>query len=166
VLHPVCANYYPAVTISPPTTQPTLPLPLFFYCVVQSPELWNPVLVSFYPTAAAASIAINVVTLQSAFQQAGAESFSAGLQGIWGFSTPKTPASWGYTFAIGLYIATGGCLQQDACACVPHDLEWLAFQGYFSLHANPLSEGLTIAAVRCALNLPCRSQHNSVTSCH
>lgn len=78
--------------------------------VVQSPELWNPVLVSFYPTAAAASIAINVLTLQTAFQQAGAESFAAGVQGIWGFSTPKTPASWGYTVAIVLYIATGGYL--------------------------------------------------------
>jgi hypothetical protein len=74
---------------------------------VQSPELWNPVLISFYPTAAAASIAINAATLQTAFQQAGAESFAAGLQGIWGFGTPKTPASWGYSVAILLYLATG-----------------------------------------------------------
>ncbi len=75
---------------------------------MQSPELWNPVLISFYPTAAAASIAINTATLQTAFQQAGAESFTSGLQGIWGFGMPKTPASWGYSVAILLYLATGG----------------------------------------------------------
>lgn len=66
-------------------------------------------LASFYPTAAAASIAINVATLQTAFKQAGAESFASGLQGIWGYSLPKNPASWGYSVAILLYVATGGC---------------------------------------------------------
>lgn len=79
----------------------------FCCCCLQSPEVWNPVLVSFYPTSAAASIAINVATLQTAFKQAGADSFGSGLQGMWGFGTPKTPASWGYTLSIVLYIATG-----------------------------------------------------------
>lgn len=74
---------------------------------LQSPELWSPVLVSFYPTAAAASIAINVAVLQAAFKQAGAETFTSGLQSMWGFSTPKNAASWGYSVAILLYIATG-----------------------------------------------------------
>jgi hypothetical protein len=80
---------------------------------VQSPELWNPVLISFYPTAAAASIAINAATLQTAFQQAGAEPFAAALQGIWGFGMPKTPASWGYSVAILLYLATGTFLANE-----------------------------------------------------
>lgn len=86
--------------------------------LVQSPELWNPVLISFYPTAAAASIAINAATLQTAFQQAGAESLAAGLQGIWGFGTPKTPASWGYSVAILLYLATGEFLANEHVATV------------------------------------------------
>lgn len=74
--------------------------------LLQSPELWNPVLAAFYPTAAAASVAVASLTLQSAFQQAGAASVSEGLQGIWGFSSPKTAASWGYSVAIVLYVAT------------------------------------------------------------
>lgn len=82
---------------------------------MQSPELWNPALASFYPTAAAMSIAINMATLQSAFKQAGVQSFAHGLQALLDFSTPKTPASWGYTVTIFLYIATGKqCSLRDA----------------------------------------------------
>lgn len=87
---------------------PVLTDPVSWPHSLQSPELWNPVLVSFYPTAAAASIAINVATLNTAFKEAGAESFASGLQGMWGFGAPKTPAAWGYTVAILLYLATGG----------------------------------------------------------
>lgn len=64
-------------------------------------------LLSFYPTAAAASIAINLATLSTAFKLAKAESFASGLGSMWGFDTPKTAAAWGYSVAILLYVATG-----------------------------------------------------------
>jgi hypothetical protein len=78
---------------------------------VQSPGLWNPVLFSFYPTAAAASIAINAATLRSGFAQSGAASVSDGLASLAGFSLPKTPAGWTYGVFILLYVATGECGQ-------------------------------------------------------
>jgi hypothetical protein len=75
---------------------------------MQSPDLWNPVLVSFYPTAAAASIFINVATLRSACRQSGISSvqglLSAASSGI---NLPQSPAAWVYSVFMLLYAATG-----------------------------------------------------------
>jgi hypothetical protein len=80
---------------------------VMFFPAVQSPGLWNPVLFSFYPTAAAASVAINVATLRSGFAQSGTASVQEGLASLAKFSAPKTPAGWTYSLFILLYIATG-----------------------------------------------------------
>jgi hypothetical protein len=64
-------------------------------------------LFSFYPTAAAASIAINAATLRTGFAQSGAASVTEGLSSLAGFSVPKTPAGWTYSVFILLYAATG-----------------------------------------------------------
>ncbi|WIA31838.1 hypothetical protein OEZ86_002705 [Tetradesmus obliquus] len=79
---------------------------LYLAAFALSPGLWSPVLFSFYPTAAAASIVINAATLCSGFAQSGAASIRAGLASVAGFSEPKTPAGWTYSVFILLYAAT------------------------------------------------------------
>jgi hypothetical protein len=93
----------------------TAAMSLCCHCV-QSPGLWNPVLFSFYPTAAAASVAINVATLRSGFAQSGAASVKDGLASLAGFSVPKTPAGWTYSVFILLYAATGAYMQTGCTA--------------------------------------------------
>jgi hypothetical protein len=89
-----------------------------FFVAVQSPGLWNPVLFSFYPTAAAASVAINVATLRSGFAQSGAASVQEGLASLARLTVPKTPAGWTYSLFILLYIATGEIFLPRMC-CAP-----------------------------------------------
>ncbi|KAF6265767.1 hypothetical protein COO60DRAFT_1633231 [Scenedesmus sp. NREL 46B-D3] len=60
----------------------------------------------FYPTAAAASIAINITALRSGLAQSGAANATDGLVSLARLSEPKTPAGWTYSVFILLYVAT------------------------------------------------------------
>lgn len=91
----------------------------------QSPEVWNPVLLATYPTAALASIAVSAATLKLGFQQAGV----AGPAAAWsaligsGLAKPKSAAGWVYSVFLLLYAATGEAGQArwlHVCAATAH----------------------------------------------
>eukprot|EP00879_Flechtneria_rotunda_P005419 GHRR01005712.1.p1 GENE.GHRR01005712.1~~GHRR01005712.1.p1 ORF type:complete len:394 (+),score=124.42 GHRR01005712.1:253-1434(+) len=81
---------------------------LYLTAFTLSPELWNPVLVSIYPTSALVSVATNAATLQTAFKQSGIAAFGEGLQiALQGsIGVPSTTAGWVYSAFTLLYIAT------------------------------------------------------------
>eukprot|EP00775_Hariotina_reticulata_P000890 gene890-1213_t len=80
---------------------------LYLLPFLLSPDLWNPVLASFYPTAAAASILVNLSALKSACRQSDISSMQGLLStAVSGTGLPQSPASWIYSLFMLLYAAT------------------------------------------------------------